>query len=215
MKTLLILPVLLLAACGTKSEQAPGFPIPKGKPVAKVVDEFQPALQEATKSKAKLGEQLRQAEAQAERARTEADEAQAMAKRLADQGAANTRELLAMWEQTKKVSGELLRVKATNGELAATNEALGNSLDEITRRNTELISSAAKSDQKIDLYEQQIKAQLRESEKLREDKRKAEQAHQETQTNYDKLQGQRNLLAWAAGILAAWQVIKMLVFKRL
>jgi chromosome segregation ATPase len=212
---LIVLMVFALCSCGTSPKPPPLYPIPKGKPVQEVVEGIQPALQDANASKAKLGEQLRQAEAQAERARTEAEEAQAMAKRLADKGEANTRELLAMWEQTKRVSGELLRVKGNNAELAKTNESLGHSLEEITRRNTDLIASAATSDQKIDLYEQQIKAQITQAQQLEKDKKTAVDAYNAVRTNYDKLRGQRNLLAWVAAILGAWQIIKILVLKRL
>jgi chromosome segregation ATPase len=222
----LLIPLVVLASCiPDKSTTLPTYPIPKGKPVAEVVDAIQRPLDDASQSSTKLTAQIQAAKDQADRASQAAEDAEALATRYRDTLEANKAEWAKIVESIGVIKKENLLLKTRHDELATTNLDLTRQLGEVRQKNVDLIASAAQSDQKIDLYEQQFKADQVEIAALRKAKEKAEidkldgiqkarDSAASVQTKYDAVCGQRNLLAMVAAGFAAWQIIKLLVFKR-
>lgn len=139
MKTILLLiPVLLVASCAPKALPVIATPVRTVEvaPKAKLV---RPSLERVGEKAGELKGQLDTLSGEAARARVEADQATAEAKRLADQGTATKAELDGMWKSLQSLSArnlfletELATAKKTIGELQTSrDEAAGYLADTI------------------------------------------------------------------------------------
>lgn len=216
MKTSLALLLSLFAfGCAPKAKPVPYVePHPRTVEVVDSVGAIRPGIDRASDKVTELKGAARLLAGEAAKARQEADAATAEAKRLANAGAATKAELDGLWKSLTTLSTRNLFLETELNKKEAELEAVRIDLGEARTATAEALVKAGKSEQAQLTLVDTVNGSREETKLLRADLKTEQDAHDTTKGKFSALDGRATIYLWVAGVLAAWQIIKLLVFKR-
>jgi len=216
MKTLLaILLPLVVLGCAPKAKPVYLEPHPRTVDVVESVQSIRPGIDRASEKVSTLKGEARILADQASKARQDAEAATREAKRLADQGTASKAELDGMWKSLQAVTTRNLFLETELGKKEAALDAIRADLDEARQAASDALVKASKAEQAQVALADSVNSGSNRIKELEGELKTEQKAHAATKSALASLHGRARLYLLASGILAAWQIFKLVVLKRL